>query len=594
MAISVLLVTPSEGFGELIRQTLEDDGGYHVVLVESGEKALAQKQAFSLAILDCDASGSLLADVGHPLLNRNPDLRLIIVPPRNESSHPDLTGIPPHGYLSKPFYLPDLLQLVKNTLNPETTLSSAPTPSQTQLESAPVPAITDTADRPSSPKKNKPPTKISPPTTGGGTNVQLPPWLQDVNRAAQHLTRLSLETAAQAALITRGDLLYAYAGGYPEDVAHELADAVSHYWGRQGGSDLARFIRLDTTGEEYMLYATSLPGDMVLSLVFDAKTPFSQIRTQASHLAQQLASGPKEEANMPPTDLQPPLPKTEPPTLSPYEWRPAQPSSDDLLADNTQESASGNIPSDWQPSQSITGERRSFLEQLLPDILPSAPLPYEEEERVPNEETVPDLDKTNTPWGDHPLEKDISILGTEETVPSINYTDEDIPPYQTETRPSLPRPPEKPPTPIEMAYPTVEPVLPSEPTPALYNLSFACVMIPRFPHHHLTSDLAARIGEWIPQICVAFGWRVEHLAIRPEYVQFMVNVPPATSPGYLMRIITKVTSQRVFASFPRFNDENPSGEFWAPGYLIISSTQLPPHRMVKDFISQTRKRQGFK
>ena len=589
MAISVLLVTPSEGFGELIRQTLEDDGGYHVVMVESVEKALAQKQDFSLAILDCDASDTLLVQVGRPLLNRIPDLRLIIVPPREAASHPDLTGIIPHGYLSKPFYLPDLLHLVENTLNPGTALSDSSTASQTQLENTPVPVITDTADRPSLPKKISLPTKTSPPAARGGTIIQLPPWLQDVNRAAQHLTRLSLETAAQAALITRGDQLYAYAGGYPEDVAHELADAVSHYWGRQGGSDLARFIRLDTTGEEYMLYATSLPGEMVLSLVFDAKTPFSQIRTQASHLAQQLASGPKEEVNMPPTDSQPPLPKTEPPTLSPYDWLPVQPTPDDPLADSTQENAPSDIPSDWQPIQSITGERRSFLEQLLPDAIPSAPLPYEDEE------TVPSLESPNTDWSDRPLlEKDISILPNDETIPSFNYTDEDIPPSQTETRPSVTYPPQKPPQPYGEEFLTVEPVLPSEPTPALYNLSFACVMIPRFPHHHLTSDLATRIGEWIPQICVAFGWRVEHLAIRPEYVQFMVNVPPATSPGYLMRIITKVTSQRVFASFPRFNDENPSGEFWAPGYLIISSTQLPPHRMVKDFISQTRKRQGFK
>jgi REP element-mobilizing transposase RayT len=273
--------------------------------------------------------------------------------------------------------------------------------------------------------------------------------------------------------------------------------------------------------------------------------------------------------------------------MLPFDWLPAQPMLDDAM--NETLPPTDDIPSDWKPTQPPSGERRSFLEDLLPDLLPSAPLPYEDEE------TVPDFEKTPRSWADHPLEKDITFVSDDETVPSINYTEEDLPPYQTETRPSISRAPEKPPQPYGQEFlQTVEPVLPSEPTPALYNLSFACVMIPRFPHHHLTSDLATRISEWIPQICVAFGWRVEHLAVRPEYVQFMINVPPATSPGYLMRIIMKVTSQRVFAGFPRFADENPSGEFWAPGYLIISSTQLPPHRMVKDFIAQTRKRQGLK
>ncbi|HLF91122.1 MAG TPA: IS200/IS605 family transposase [Anaerolineales bacterium] len=584
--ISVLLVTPSEGFGELICQTLEDEGRYQVIMVESSNEALEQKQSFSLAILDCDADDSSLADLGHHLFAQNPELRLIVVPPRNNPEHPTLANLTPHGYLTKPFYLPDLLGLVENTLQGESPIEAA----HTQREKTPAPVATDMLERPAPPEQDNPlPQQESHPTPEGDTAVQLPPWLQDVNRAAQHLTRLSLETSAQAALITRSDLLYAYAGGYPENVAHELADAVSHYWGRQGGSDLARFIRLDATGEEYMLYATALPGDMVLSLVFDAKTPFSQIRSQANHLAQRLASGPKDESSMSLSDSQPvPVPpKTETPTVLPFDWLPNQDALDDALDDPS--TFEEDIPSDWQPVQPPSGERRSFLEELLPDLLPTAPLPYEDEETVPN------LEKTRLSWSEHPLERDISFVSDEETLPSINFTEEDLPPYQAETQPSIPHPPEKPVQPYGDEFlPRVEPVLPSEPTPALYNLSFACVMIPRFPHHHLTSDLAARMGEWIPQICVAFGWRVERLSIRPEYVQFMVNVPPATSPGYLMRIITKVTSQRVFHGFPRFQDENPSGEFWAPGYMIISSNQLPPPRMVNDFISQTRKRQGFK
>ena len=45
--------------------------------------------------------------------------------------------------------------------------------------------------------------------------------------------------------------------------------------------DLARFIKLDTTGVEIMLYATQLDEEMILALAFDAQTPFSRIRAQA-------------------------------------------------------------------------------------------------------------------------------------------------------------------------------------------------------------------------------------------------------------------------------------------------------------------------
>jgi hypothetical protein len=52
------------------------------------------------------------------------------------------------------------------------------------------------------------------------------------------------------------------------------------------------------------------------------------------------------------------------------------------------------------------------------------------------------------------------------------------------------------------------------------------------------------------------------------------------------------TSQRVFAQFQDLAQENPSGDFWAPGYLIMSSSQPPPVAVMQDFIQGTRRRQG--
>jgi len=109
----------------------------------------------------------------------------------------------------------------------------------------------------------------------------------------------------------------------------------------------------------------------------------------------------------------------------------------------------------------------------------------------------------------------------------------------------------------------------------------------------LTGDIADRLSEWLPNICVAFGWRLEYVAVRPEYLQWVVNVPPATSPGYLMRIMRQQTSEKVFAEFTRLKKENPSGDFWAPGYLIMGGTKPHPPQLVKDYIIQIRQRQGF-
>jgi REP element-mobilizing transposase RayT len=96
----------------------------------------------------------------------------------------------------------------------------------------------------------------------------------------------------------------------------------------------------------------------------------------------------------------------------------------------------------------------------------------------------------------------------------------------------------------------------------------------------------------VSQLCLAYGWRLEQIAIRPEYLQWITSVPPTTSPGYLMRILRQQTSERIFDAFSTLRKDNPSGDFWAPGYLIMSGSQLPPAQIVKEFIQQTRQQQG--
>jgi hypothetical protein len=91
-------------------------------------------------------------------------------------------------------------------------------------------------------------------------------------------------------LITRKNDLWAYAGSLSQNAAKEVAQTVTRNWDGQKGSDLLRFIRLESTKAEHMLYATRLATDIVLALVFDAETPFSTIRSQAGQLVTDLGN----------------------------------------------------------------------------------------------------------------------------------------------------------------------------------------------------------------------------------------------------------------------------------------------------------------
>src|SRR5512143_2256305 len=73
------------------------------------------------------------------------------------------------------------------------------------------------------------------------------PWLSDVNTAAQHLTRLTLESSSQAALITRDNEVWAYAGELSKPSAQEVAAVMARNWDSETDGDLLRFARLEST-----------------------------------------------------------------------------------------------------------------------------------------------------------------------------------------------------------------------------------------------------------------------------------------------------------------------------------------------------------
>ncbi len=60
-----------------------------------------------------------------------------------------------------------------------------------------------------------------------------------------------------------------------------------------------------------------------------------------------------------------------------------------------------------------------------------------------------------------------------------------------------------------------------------------------------------------------------------------------------MRVLRQQTSQRIFGFNSTYKEQNPSGDFWAPGYLVISGSQPPAGDLLRDFLQETRRRQGL-
>lgn len=528
MTKSLLIISADTKFAQVLQHGLEQEG-YRVQITKGkGESVVrADEESSSLAFLDMDLGYRAVLEIGQALRMLNPAIRLVVF--SREDVTPTLDELQPWMLSPKPYYLPDVL----NMLNDRSTPSKYTT------------------------------------TRDAASRTPTLPWLQDVTRAAQHLTRLTLESSAQAALITRGDNLWAYAGQLSQGAAKELAVTVTRHWDGQKGSDLLRFVRLEATKAEHMLYATRLADDVVLALVFDAETPFSTIRTQAGQLVNRLSTHSPEVA-------EPPVGQKSLP-------------------------ASYDVPTEHLEDESTPDLDIPSIADILSDVPPPRPEPgirsfEEEQEMLPRTSRSNQYSRESSPA----VRADEVLLSNQDNEQTVEHAVEDF----DATMPSKSR--RRPETPIRRPMPgeldetrphsitevagrvMLEPI-----SPGLYNLTYACLLVPRFSSHYLTGDMADRLSEWLPQICIAFGWRLEYLAVRPEYVQWVLNVPPATSPGYLMRIVRQQTSEKIFTEFSKLKKENPSGDFWAPGYLIMGGTQPHPPQLVKDYIKQTRTRQGY-
>lgn len=530
MAKNILLVTADATFAQVLRHGLEYEGYRVHIATRTGEAAvLADREQCDTAFIDLDLGERATLDIGQALRALHPTIRLVLF--TNADSPPVLDPLRPWTLQRKPYYLPEILTMLNNKPAP-----LANTPTQTTLSF---------------------------------------PWLQDVNKAAQHLTRLTLESSAQAALITRANQLWAYAGGLSQSAANELAMTVTRHWDGQKGSDLLRFVRLEATKAEHMLYATRLADDVVLALVFDAETPFSTIRSQAGKLADSLALPEAEAPQTPVVQRQAPVLKEAPnPKLAIHE----------------------------APTQFVDDEDVEESIPSIADILLDVPSPSPEETVYPTKQIDFDGTLPSTPLHRDKYSRESSPALRVDT-PNQNLEETAVHHFDaTVVSKSIPRPetPMRRPQPGELdetrphsITEVANRVMLDPITPGLYNLTYACLLVPRFTSHHITGDLSERLSEWLPQISIAFGWRLEYLAVRPEYVQWVLNVPPSTAPGYLMRIMRQKTSDRIFAEFPRLKKENPSGDFWAPGYLIMGGTQPHPPQLVQDYIKQTRTRQGY-
>jgi len=127
----------------------------------------------------------------------------------------------------------------------------------------------------------------------------------------------------------------------------------------------------------------------------------------------------------------------------------------------------------------------------------------------------------------------------------------------------------------------------------LYNLSYSCLLIPRFGSHHLTKDRVNLVSVCMKEIYTSYGWRLEFLEANPDYLRWTASVPPTIALSEHIDIIRKETSKRLFDDFPPYKQENLSNDYWAPGYLIMGGKKAISDQLILEYTRQNRQKYGL-
>jgi len=118
------------------------------------------------------------------------------------------------------------------------------------------------------------------------------------------------------------------------------------------------------------------------------------------------------------------------------------------------------------------------------------------------------------------------------------------------------------------------------------RLSYCCVLVPRHPRQYLARELADHAAAILPQLHLNRGWRVTGISIRPQYLQWIISLPLETCPVAAIQEIRQLTSADFYETFPELAPASADGDFWAPGYLMMSGSQALSPAIIREFFKR--------
>lgn len=115
----------------------------------------------------------------------------------------------------------------------------------------------------------------------------------DITGLALNLTQASVDSTADATVLARNGEIIDFAGTLAPADIDDLSEEIDHDWEAEPEEARIRFITLESSGADYMLYSRRTEDDYTLSLVFTGNMPLRTVRRQYDDLVEALYTVPE-------------------------------------------------------------------------------------------------------------------------------------------------------------------------------------------------------------------------------------------------------------------------------------------------------------
>jgi CheY-like chemotaxis protein len=287
---SILVVDSSEGFATLLKESLEQAGGYRVALTTNGDDALQTLSSFpfDLAIIDLGLQNPNGIALAQQMRRQKANLRLMLIPLQGEELPPEASDLDIQGVLPKPFFLPELPGRISDALAQSVTVTEV---KAVETKAEPPEAAPSEESEQAKPKEPPPPSPLPPRPAAGGqvlssAREHMPEIVNRMNTLAQELN-------AEAVLLTSKGRVISHTGRISAEGAVGLAQAVAESWRTSAHvaeileQELSHFEQ-STEGGNHMFYSLAVAEDIILSVALLASVPLGMIRHRTKEAADAL------------------------------------------------------------------------------------------------------------------------------------------------------------------------------------------------------------------------------------------------------------------------------------------------------------------